>query len=245
MPASQSAAPASPARLFSRLTRKQAVWLSLLASMTVTGGALVAVDGKPAPRSDGIALAAPVRTAEAPLVETVFTTRKPLARAQWKRIVIHHSGARHGSPEGIAASHEARNLRGLGHHFVIGNGTGSGDGEVYLGHRWLDQQPGAHALGPDAEWHNLHSISICLVGDGNRRPFTEAQMRRLGDLVSSLCREFGIAEKDVLLHSRIAPGLSVADPGRFFDEAGLRRRLASLTIASGPAVEPSSGRPAR
>lgn len=224
----EQAAPIAPSTtLFSRLGRTQVVWLSLLAAMTATGGGLVALEGRRAPRADGIALAAPVRAAEAPSLESVFKTRMPLNHEAWKRIVIHHSGASFGSPESVAAAHEARRLRGLGYHFVIGNGSGSGDGELYVGFRWLDQQPGAHAMGAEGEWHNLHSIGICLIGDGDRKPFTEAQMRRLSELVSALSREFGIAERDVVLHNQIAPTTS---PGRLFQDASLRQRLASLGV---------------
>lgn len=227
--ADHAALPVPSVTLVSRLGRAQVVWLSLLAAMTATGGALLALDGRPAPRADGIALAAPVRATEAASLESVFTTRRPLDKDAWKRIVIHHSGASYGSPELLAAAHEAKRLKGLGYHFVIGNGNGSGDGELYVGFRWLDQLPGAHAMGAEGEWHNLHSIGICLIGDGDRKPFTEAQMRRLSELVAALSREFGIAERDVVLHSQIAP---TSSPGRLFQDASLRQRLSSLGVIS-------------
>jgi N-acetyl-anhydromuramyl-L-alanine amidase AmpD len=87
------------------------------------------------------------------------------------------------------------------------------DGQVYLGFRWRDQLPGAHAAGPDGDWYNHHSISICLVGDGDRRPFTPAQLRELNELTQSLCRRLGIPQERVLLHSQVA---KVSDPGKFF-----------------------------
>lgn len=207
-----------------RLRRPQAVWLSLVASMTVVGGALVALDGPRAPRSDGLALVAPSRAQGGAGMEAIFRTRAPIDQERWARIVIHDSGAHHGSPDTIAAAHTARNLRGLGYHFVIGNGSGAGDGELFVGYRWLDQLPGAHAGGPEAEWHNQRSIGVCLVGDGDRRPFTPAQIQRLADLVGALSRELGIPPEQVVLHREIAP---TSSPGRLFPEAALRERLAS------------------
>lgn len=205
-----------------KLRRPQVVWLSLLASMTVVGGLLLALDGRPAPQVRGLALAAPSRAPAAASIEAVFSTRAPLDRARWQRIVIHHSGAAYGSPASIASEHESRNLKGLGYHFVIGNGSGSGDGELYVGYRWLDQLPGAHCAGPESEWNNLHSIGICLVGDGDRRAFTPAQMRRLLELTSALTRELEIPADGVMLHRDLA---GTSSPGRLFAETELRSSL--------------------
>lgn len=207
-----------------RLRRPQVVWLSLLTSMTVVGGLLLALDGRPAPQVRGLALAAPSRAPSAASIEAVFSTRNTLDRARWQRIVIHHSGAAHGSPAAIATEHESRNLKGLGYHFVIGNGSGSGDGELYVGYRWLDQLPGAHCAGPESEWNNLHSIGICLIGDGDRKAFTAAQMRRLIELVDALSRELEIPADGVLLHRNLA---GTTSPGRFFPETELRSQLTS------------------
>ncbi len=209
----------------SRLRRPQVVWLSLLVSMTAVGALLLALDGRPAPQVSGLALAAPSRSPSGSSIEAIFATRAAVEQNQWRRIVIHHSGAAHGSPAGIAADHEARNLKGLGYHFVIGNGSGSGDGELYVGFRWLDQLPGAHSAGPDSTWNNTHAIGICLIGDGDRRPFTAAQMRRLLELVDALSRELAIPASEVRLHSEIA---TTTSPGRLFPETELRQRLSAL-----------------
>jgi hypothetical protein len=205
-----------------RARRAKIVWGSLLASMTVVGGLLLALDNQPAPRTDGLSMA-PLLAAGAPDdIEAIFQTWKPLKKGGWQGIVIHHSGAIVGSNETIEAEHQARNFRHLGHHFVIGNGNGMKDGRIHAGYRWMDQLPGAHAGGEQGQFHNLHSISICLVGDGNRRVFTPTQMRRLVDLVSRLCRELDIPRDKVLLHSQIA---NTNDPGGLFPEVEFREAL--------------------
>ncbi|MBL0922722.1 MAG: N-acetylmuramoyl-L-alanine amidase [Phycisphaerales bacterium] len=205
-----------------RLRRPQVVWLSLLVSMSAVAGLLLVLEGPPAPQVRGLALAAPSRAPAAASIEAVFTTRAGLDRQRWQRIVVHHSGAAFGSPATIAAEHEGRNLKGLGYHFVIGNGSGSGDGELYVGYRWLDQLPGAHAAGAESEWNNLHSIGICLVGDGDRRAPTPAQMRRLVELVRALSGELDIPASEVRLHRNLA---GTTSPGRFFPETELRAAL--------------------
>jgi hypothetical protein len=199
--------------------RARIVWVSFLASMTVVGGLLMLLDKGQVPRTDGLTLS-PLAVASgvgiAGAADPVFETRRPLDTRRWQAIVIHHSGALNGSPASIEREHEARSLKGLGHHFIIGNGRGMEDGQVYLGFRWRDQLPGAHAAGPEGDWYNHHAISICLVGDGDRRPFTPAQLRELSELTQTLCRKLGIPESRVLLHSQIA---NVSDPGKLFPAA--------------------------
>lgn len=206
------------------------MWLTLLVAMTGVGGLLAALQGEKSPRLDGVALAAAV-PAEGPSdpIISIFNTRAPLESGRWKGIVIHDSGSSTGSSATIAAEHEARGLLGLGHDFVIGNGRGADDGELYVGYRWLDQLPGAHAAGPDQDYYNRNYIGICLVGNGDRKSFTDAQMTRLVELVRALTAELGIPTENVILHRDIA---ATTSPGRFFSEATLRRALSGGSIAS-------------
>jgi hypothetical protein len=207
------------------LTRPQVVWLSLLIAMTGFGGLLLAIDAPNAGSARSIALAASIGPANAPAIASIFErVDAPLATERWQRIVIHHSAAPFGSAETIAAEHTARGLQGLGYHFVIGNGQGSEDGELFVGRRWLEQLPGAHVAGSNAPWNNEHAIGICLVGDGDRREFTPAQLARMTELVAALCDQLGIPESQVRLHRDLAP---TSSPGRLFPEAALRAQLVS------------------
>lgn len=189
--------------------------------MTVVGGLLLVLDGRPVPRVDGLSLSPLAATSwgAASATDPILATRAPLDTKRWQAIVIHHSGSTVGTPASIEAEHQSRNLRGLGHHFIVGNGNGMEDGQIHIGYRWLDQLPGAHAAGPHGEAYNLHAISICLVGDGNRRAFSQAQIQRLGVLIDTLQRRFDIPRERVLLHSEIAP---VSDPGRLFPVQAIR-----------------------
>lgn len=197
------------------------VWASLLGAMTAVGGLLLMLDWKPVPRMDGLSLSPlAAATSTGSQVDPVLRTRSPLDVARWQAIVIHHSGSVVGSAASISREHEDQGIKGLGHHFVIGNGQGMDDGQLHIGYRWLDQLPGAHAAGPNGDWFNLQSVSICLVGDGDRRPFTGAQINRLRELVGVLCREMDIPRDRVYLHSEIAP---VNDPGRLFPADAVSR----------------------
>lgn len=208
---------ASPAQGRSpHANRVQVVWVSFLGAMTLVGGLLLVVDGRPVPRIDGMSLsplASATTIGSSTHVDPVTQTRATLDRDRWQAIVIHHSGSLVGSPATIEKEHQDRNFQGLGHHFIIGNGNGMDDGQVHIGYRWLDQLPGAHASGANGDWYNLHAVSICMVGDGNRREFTPAQLRQLQSLVESLRVRLGLPADRVLLHSDIA---EVNDPGKLF-----------------------------
>jgi len=68
---------------------------------------------------------------------------------EWKYIVIHHSASASGCAAEFDRYHREKRgwENGLGYHFVIGNGSGAGDGQIEIGNRWVKQIDGAHAGG--------------------------------------------------------------------------------------------------
>ena len=203
--------------------RVKTVWLSLLAAMTAVGGLLLLVDGGGAPRVDGRTMPALAATGVTSNLESIFRTTAPLETKRWQAIVIHHSGSPVGSAESIAKQHTAAGFKGIGHHFVIGNGRGMDDGDLHVTFRWMDQLPGAHAGGRNEKFLNNNAISICLVGDGSREHFTAAQLQRAAALVDKLCDELKIPRDKVYLHRDVAP---TADPGPLFPEQQFRQMIA-------------------
>lgn len=209
----------------SGVRRPQVVWASLVGAMTVVGGLLFAVDNRPVARMDAVSLPALVASAGSSTMEAVFKTRTKLDKQRWTSIVIYHSGSPSATPQRLEAEARAKNLDGMGYHFVIGNGNGSfGDGEIHIGNRWLNQKAGAHAAGPKAEQFNRTAIGICLVGQGDRQPFTANQLRYLTMLVDALAQELNIPKERIFLHSDIAP---TSDPGRFFPAEAFKAQIAA------------------
>ncbi len=204
--------------------RSRNVWAALVATMTVLGGTLYALDGKASPRVDGLSLPALIAPAAATSVEAVFSTKAPIEKSRWLAIVIHHSGSPYATPESLEADAKAAGLAGMGFHFVIGNGNGLDDGELHVGARWLKQLPGAHTTGAKADWYNKNAIGICLIGNGERGRFSDAQIRRLTQLVEALSRELGIPRDRIVLQDELVKG---AGPGRYFPAAAFREQLAS------------------
>lgn len=217
MPQRRSTTRRSTSAPASGATRVQIVWVSFLAAMTLAGGLMLIIDGRPSPRTDGLSLSplAAATTIGSSTAEPLTQTRIPLDLAKWQAIVIHHSGSFRDDPASIERKQRdlAPGAPSGGHHFIIGNGNGMDDGQVHIGYRWLDQLSGAHAAGPDAKLYNDNAISICLVGDGNRQAFTPSQIRQLARLIDALRRQTGLGEDRIRLHSDIA---LVDDPGKLF-----------------------------
>lgn len=202
--------------------RTRVVWGALLAAMTLGGGMLLMLGTPGRPVLNGVTIRPLAAAPTASSLEGVFTTRVPIDAGRWQAIVIHHTGTSYATPESLDQAHRERNLASLGYHFVIGNGSGLGDGEVHIGGRWLDQQPGAHTGGPNGVWYDQNAIGICLVGDGDRRPFTRAQLDRLVRLTTLIGRQAGLGPDRVVLHNQVAETTS---PGWNFPAASFAEQL--------------------
>jgi N-acetyl-anhydromuramyl-L-alanine amidase AmpD len=150
--------------------------------------------------------------------DPIFQTDVPLDRSRWRSIVIHHSGEPAGDAESIRRLHLGHGARTMGYHFLIGNGNGMGNGVIHVGERWITQAPGWHAVGPYADFYNRHAIAICLIGNGDRRPFTDRQITQVISLIRRLQRQLSIPPSAVRLHRDIAPDLT-GSPGAHFPTA--------------------------
>jgi LysM repeat protein len=148
------------------------------------------------------------------------TTVRPGA---WRHIVIHHSGTDEGSGRGMDRYHrEERHMEnGLAYHFVIGNGNGMDDGEIYVGGRWLKQLPGGHLA---IEALNEISLGICLVGDFEKKAPTRRQLDSLEALIRALGARTGLGVSAVTSHRLIHPRHTQC-PGRYFPMDGFLARL--------------------
>jgi hypothetical protein len=141
-------------------------------------------------------------------------SRIPVEPRRWQYVVVHHSGTRMGTVKGMDRYHrEQRHMEnGLAYHFVIGNGRGMDDGEVAVGHRWLEQLDGGHLR---SEELNKISIGICLVGDFETDYPTAKQMQHLKTLTRYLLDRCRIGSSGLRTHQQINP-IYTRCPGRNF-----------------------------
>jgi N-acetyl-anhydromuramyl-L-alanine amidase AmpD len=139
--------------------------------------------------------------------------------------------------------HREKGWDELGYHFVIGNGTDTGNGQVEVGSRWSKQKWGAHTKTPDNRY-NEYGIGICLVGNFDIERPTAKQMQALGNLTAYLMRTYNIPAGSVLGH-RDAKATDC--PGRNVNISQVRRLATQMLAEAGEQVsdqtipQPASG----
>jgi hypothetical protein len=152
--------------------------------------------------------------------------RAPVKRRRWQFIVVHNSGTRQGNARVFDYYHRhvRRMQNGLAYHFVIGNGTSTGNGQIEVGDRWRRQINGGHV---HSDYLNNISLGICLVGDFNRDQPTRAQLDSCEELIRYLRERCGKTERGTIPvkpHRDINPPRWPTDcPGDAFPYSWFRR----------------------
>lgn len=139
----------------------------------------------------------------------------------WKFIVLHHSATADGDYAQIDREHKKTlGFDGCGYHFVIGNGTGSGDGQIEVAARWNQQKQGVHCR--NAKTHDVedYGIGICLIGNLDQESPTPRQVAAMQALVAYLEERYNIAPARVATHKHLAATATVC-PGRYFPDGAL------------------------
>ena len=157
----------------------------------------------------------------------------------WRWIVIHHSASAGGSAAAFDRMHRSKGWDELGYHFVVGNGSATGDGEVEVGPRWRKQKWGAHAKTPDNK-NNDFGIGICLVGNFDVSNPSPRQLDAVAKLVAHLQRTYKIPAERIIGHGTVRAiehvGTSTVCPGRNLNIAQIRRQSAKVLAAAGEAL---------
>jgi hypothetical protein len=152
--------------------------------------------------------------------------RAPVKRRRWQFIVVHNSGTRQGNARVFDYYHRhvRRMQNGLAYHFVIGNGTSTGNGQIEVGDRWRRQINGGHV---HSDYLNNISLGICLVGDFNRDQPTRAQLDACEELIRYLRDRCGKTERGTIPvkpHREMNPPRWPTDcPGDDFPYSWFRR----------------------
>jgi N-acetyl-anhydromuramyl-L-alanine amidase AmpD len=134
----------------------------------------------------------------------------------WRYIVLHHSATAGGNYDLIDGEHrKILGIDGCGYHFVIGNGSGSGDGQVEVASRWTNQKQGVHCRNARSHDVDEYGIGICLVGDFDQQQPTPRQIAAAQALIAYLSQRYKIPESRVETHAQLA-ATKTACPGKNF-----------------------------
>lgn len=205
--------------------RTKVVWSVLGVGMSLSVALLSVLDPGTQGARNGVSLSPLMGIGGSIGMDSIFQTETPIEEGRWDSIVIVHSGKAAGSAADISNEHQSLGYDGLGFHFVIGNGTRMGDGEIHVGYRWIDQRDGAELAGSGDDFSTTGVIEVCLVGDGDRRPFTDEQLHRLAQVVSALSKRLEIPSDQIRLHKDFA---GTTSPGQYFPQAQFEAMLASM-----------------
>ena len=153
----------------------------------------------------------------------------PVRKGRWKYIVVHNSGTREGNARVFDVYHRRiRHMQnGLAYHFVIGDGHGSGNGQIEIGERWTRQINGGHVA---SDYLNDIALGVCLVGDFNRDQPTKPQVDALEELVSYLRARVGRTQgRQAIVHAHKEINPRPTDcPGSRFPYGWLHAKFGSV-----------------
>ena len=156
---------------------------------------------RPQPPSDDAAISHVAHSALPRSIQRAID-QAPIRPGRWQYIVIHHSGVNTGTVKAMDHYHrEVRHMEnGLAYDFVIGNGSGMGDGEIAVGPRWTKQLDGGHLA---SEAQNKIAIGICLVGNFDEHPPSRHELESLRALVEALMVRCHLTPRAVKTHQQI------------------------------------------
>lgn len=158
--------------------RAQVVWGALLASMTVVGGMLYALDQARAPRAAGATLT-PLYNATNVRPGKDIEPSVEFSRG-WTDVLVMHANSPFLDPDQLNAQY--RDQGGLPCHFIIGNGNGMDDGGLHKTSRWMSQKPAVNSTGSPIGGR----IVVVMAGNGDRGAFSDLQKQTLAKLIQDL-----------------------------------------------------------
>ena len=108
---------------------------------------------------------------------------------RWNGAEIYYSGTKAGNLEQLAALSGVASLEDLNFHFVVCNGLGGKNGQIFSTEKWQRQW----SIIPDQTWYGTgQTVRICVIADGKEAPATDIQRKRVDALLEGLHRKFDI-----------------------------------------------------
>ena len=164
--------------------RNVTVLFSLIASMTVGALVLMVLDNH-RPITGAYSLSSYLRLS--PAEDAVKNTLTDTT-GYWNQVEVYYSQTAGGNAGELALLTDLATGKKEEFHFVIGNGSGSGDGVIEAGQYWRHQRL----------CHGRNGVvRICVISDGLSDSLTDCQIKRTNALVECLLRTFDISPRKV------------------------------------------------
>jgi len=163
---------------------------------------------------------------------------------RWTAIVIHHTASETGSLTDINQWHPRERLGRLRLSLRDRQRHKSGDGQIEVGPRWVNQSTGAHTRlygqtsSAEGNYYNEHGIGIVLVGNMDEAGPTAKQLDSLVRLIGYLSNTCHIPLSHVYCHGELK---STDCPGQYFPKVEVRRRLMDAVARAAVTDEPAGG----
>ena len=191
---------------------------SLVATLALTAGILLLLEGQPITSAGPYMMNLSNNTQN---WNSVIRASAPLQKGRWNYIIVYQSGSQSGNSAelsegkdvgGIIRPQNAGNTtQGANFHFVVDNtrnGIGNPDGYVQRGLAWQEQL----STSPYFSWPYLtphhysayaNAVGVCIIGDINRKNYSASQIRSTVSLVRALERHLNIPSSCVKLQWEI------------------------------------------
>ena len=152
------------------------VIVSLIVAMILGAVVLLALEGKPI-RPMAFSLSSQVQL---PALEQALGAKGEIEPGRWSRIELSYRP----NKGQLSRRHGLTGELAVGYHFVVANGNGAEDGEIFASHGWVEQRRCPDGDGAGDE----RTIRVCLVRDTDQPAITERQLQQLETLLGSLNR---------------------------------------------------------
>jgi hypothetical protein len=172
------------------LNRRQIVFISFIAAMTV-GSAVLLIFDTPQPYQGGheYSLTSYTRLAS---VRNALSRNPSVTKTDWEYIEIFYSRTSAGDLGTVAMFNNSAAEKDANLHFVICNGDKNG--AIQTSERWKNQY---RCLQGDSWYGSRKTIRVCIIGHPIRALPSDTQIKRTEDLVETLCKEYGIPKANV------------------------------------------------
>ena len=167
------------------------ILLSLVISMTVGAVILMALEDK---SISGGTFSLASYSALGSIKQAIVSESTTSVR-QWERIEVFYSRTSGGNLDQLASLNGLMSPEDVNFHFLICNGLGGIDGQIFTTEKWLRQWSSL----PGGSWNGTErTIRICVIASGTGNPPTGSQLTRTAELIETLLRKFHIDRENII-----------------------------------------------